>query len=54
MSGHNGTMSQIACIQMVSFGRNFETKKRALPQETRVFCEKLGPLLPHYEDLFVF
>lgn len=44
--GH-GTMSQIICIKVVFF-------RRALPQERRLFCEKFGPLLPHYEDFFIF
>jgi hypothetical protein len=51
--GH-GTMSQIICIQVVFFWAKFYNKKRALPQEKRLFYEKIGPLLLHYEDLFIF
>jgi hypothetical protein len=51
--GH-GTMSQIVCIQVVCFWAQFWNKKRALPQVQRLFCEKIGHLLPHYEDLFIF
>jgi hypothetical protein len=51
--GH-GTMSQIVCIQVVSFGRNIATKEGPCPKCRGLFVKKIGPMLPHYEDLFIF
>jgi hypothetical protein len=42
MSGHNGTMSQIACIQVVSFGQNFATKKGPCPKKQGFFVKNLA------------
>jgi hypothetical protein len=39
--GH-GTMSQIVCIQVVFFGRNFATKKGPCPKYRGFFVKKLA------------